>query len=125
MAVGQVSGWGIPFHFYTTLAFVISLRCEPAYVKYQFHCEPEHRTPSRPHAPDIEWQDSHVILLGTIDRELLMEYLRGPPLVAEVHDRDRRIRNERDPAVFGQESRDEVLGTHAFSTGGNSVKVCF
>ena len=87
-------------------------------MKYKFHHQPEYRTPGRPHTTVTSWGDSHMILLGTIGKELLTEYLRGPPLVMEVHDRDRRVEPVRDPAVFGEEDRDEVLGTHAFGTGG-------
>ncbi len=97
------------------------------YVCYQFHTQPKHRTVGVPHAPSgnntLVWNDSHVVLLGTIDRELLTEYLRGPLLAVEVHDRDRRMEGAVAPAVFGQEDRDEVLGTHAFCTG-QSLPVC-
>lgn len=100
----------------------MSFRCEPVYACYQFHTQPKHRTAGKPRTSssdrDVTWNDSHIILLGTVDRELLTEYLRGPPLVVEVHDRDRRLEAADGLAVFGQESRDEVLGTHAFGTGG-------
>ena len=86
-------------------------------MKHQFHHLPEHRTPGHTHSRDITWDDSHVILLGTINRELLAEYLRGPPLVMEVHDRDRCLEKAQEEAVFGTERRDELLGTHAFGTG--------
>ena len=58
-----------------------------------------------------------MILLGTIDQDLLGEYLRGPPLLMEIHDRDRCVERWKNGAVFGEERRDELLGTHAFSAG--------
>ena len=100
---------------YYTLCFS---RCDPVFVKYQFLGQLEHRTSGQPQATNITWAESRVILLGVLNRELLEEWLRGPPLVMEVHDRDRRIEVCQDPAVFGMESRDDLLGTHAFGTGG-------
>ena len=46
-----------------------------------------------------------------------MELLRGPPLLVELHDRDRRVQRNSNPALFGRESKDVILGTHAFGTG--------
>ena len=86
-------------------------------MKYQFHCLPEHRTAGHAHSRDITWNDSHIVLLGTIDQELLAECLRGPPLVMEVHDRDRCLDGGEPETVFGAERRDELLGTHAFGAG--------
>ena len=51
-------------------------RCEPVYVKYRFFSQPWHHTVSFPHSPHISWEDSHVILLGTLDQQQLVEYLR-------------------------------------------------
>lgn len=99
----------------------ISLRCDPVYVKYQFYNLPGHCTAGYAHSRDITWNDSHVILLGTIDRDLLVEYLRGPPLVMEVHDRDRSTEKVQQESTFGTERRDELLGTHAFGTGQNVI----
>ena len=91
--------------------------CDPVHVSYQFHNLPPHQTPGHPHSRDITWDDSHVILLGTIDQNLLVEYLRGPPLVMEVHDCDRRLDKVQQESLFGAEQRDELLGTHAFGAG--------
>ena len=96
-------------------------RCDPAYVRYRFHNLPDHRTSGHSQSHDITWDDCHVILLGTIDKELLTEYLRGPPITMEVHDRDRCLEKENRETVFGSEQRDELLGTHAFGTGKNFI----
>ena len=58
-----------------------------------------------------------MVLLGVIDQQLLVEYLRGPPLVLELHDRSQRSEDRTVPALFGAETRDDVLGTHAFTAG--------
>ena len=86
-------------------------------MRYQFLQAAPHCTPGCGHASTLTWKDSRVILLGTIDQELLVEYVRGPPFVMELHDRDRKLPKENNPSVFGKEERDEVLGTHAFSSG--------
>jgi hypothetical protein len=100
-------------------------RCDPVHISYQFHNLPPHHTPGHPHSRDITWEDSHIILLGTIDRDLLSEYLRGPPLAMEVHDRDRCLDKVQLESLFGAEQRDELLGTHAFGAGeGVSEVVC-
>lgn len=93
------------------------LRCDPVYVKYQFYDLPEHYTTGQVHSRNITWNDSQVVLLGTINRDLLVEYLRGPALLMEVHDRDRCMERGQKESVFGTERRDELLGTHAFGTG--------
>ena len=69
------------------------------------------------HSADIAWRDNRVIFLGMLDQELLREYLQGPPVEMEVHDRDRCVGGEKELAVFGAERRDEILGTHAFGAG--------
>lgn len=94
------------------------------HAKYQFHTHPPHCTAGIPQASEAAWNDSHVILLGTIDHQLLVEYLRGPPLVVEIHDRSIRQVDGSKPALFGEETRDDVLGTHAF-TAGNLHVTCY
>ena len=91
-------------------------RCVPVYTCYQFpNGSPAHQSKSFPQSPTINFNDFHVILLGTFDPSLLAELLRGPPLLVELHDRDRRVVRNTNPALFGQESKDVMLGTHAFS----------
>lgn len=57
------------------------------------------------------------MLLGTSDQSVLLEHIRGPPLVIELHDRDARLEVEPlSQALFGMESQDDLIGTHAFSS---------
>ena len=99
-------------------------RCEPVYVQYQFPTQPEFRTPGLPHAPTLSYSTSpNVLLLGTINQSVLLEHLRGPPLVFELHDRDASPELESaSQALFGLESQDNLIGTHAFASSDVSRK---
>ena len=99
-----------------TLKHHLSYRCLPVYTRYQFGNYSVHQSKSFPHSDTISFNDFHVILLGTFDPSQLVEFLRGPPLLVELHDRDRRITRNSNPALFGQESKDVMIGTHAFAT---------
>lgn len=90
-------------------------RCEPVYVQYEFPTQPPFRTPALPHASTLAFNSTNVILLGTIGQNLLLEHLRGPPLTIQVHDRDTKqeLLSSSD-ALFGIESQDNLIGTHAF-----------
>ena len=91
-------------------------RCVPVYTRYQFSSScPAHQSKSFPHSSTINFNDFHVILLGTFDPSLLAELLRGPPLLIELHDRDRQVVRNTNPSLFGREGKDFTLGTHAFS----------
>lgn len=48
-----------------------------------------HRTLGYPHERNVHWDDVNVVLLGILDQGELREYLQGPPLHIELHDRDR------------------------------------
>ena len=60
------------------------------YCRYQFPGAPVHRTEGRPHGSHVYFQDANVIFLGAMHPSDLREYLEGPPMVVEVHDRDRK-----------------------------------
>lgn len=96
---------------------LLSHRCDASFARYQFYDQPPYHTGGVPQAAEAVWNDTHVMLLGTIDPQLLVEYLRGPPLLVELHDRARRHEDCTLPALFGAETRDDVLGTHAFTAG--------
>lgn len=101
------------------LLLLLCFRCDPVYVQYQFPTQPLFRTPGLPQAPSLSFlhQSPNVMLLGTADPDVLLEHLRGPPLVLEVHDRDARLEVEPSlHALFGEESQDDLIGTHAFGS---------
>lgn len=58
-----------------------------------------------------------MFLLGVIDKMILSEYLRGPPLQLELHDRDRKLKYNNQPMMFGKERGDNILGTTSFVEG--------
>ena len=63
-------------------------------------------------------------LLGTRERAQVMEYLRGPPLTIEVHDRDRKATPPPARSVFGQERDDNVIGTQEYCKGNVAIETC-
>ena len=101
------------------LQLYFHFRLEPAYVKYKFYNEPPVCTPALPLQSHLVWEHSTVLLLGIIQPELLLEYLRGPPLTLEIHDRDRKKEKDDDMgrAVFGSLWSDQIVGTVAFGKG--------
>ncbi|XP_034853970.1 uncharacterized protein KIAA1257 homolog [Mirounga leonina] len=84
--------------------------CIPVYCKYQFFKTPVHRTEGRPHGTHIRFQDINVIFLGAMQPSDLREYLEGPPMVVQVHDRDRKLEEYfRKPTLFGDDPLDAYL----------------
>eukprot|EP00794_Sanderia_malayensis_P005993 gene5993-6689_t len=85
-------------------------RCLPAFISYKFHTQPLHKSKGRRHTKKITFDDIHVILLGIEDKETLFEFLQGPALVIEVHDRDRNLMLKKEAAsVFGQSDYDRMI----------------
>ncbi|XP_078270082.1 uncharacterized protein cfap92 isoform X2 [Rhinoraja longicauda] len=85
-------------------------RCDPVYCQYKFYNLPCHQTKGREHGTEISFKDINVILTGTINPDKLKEYLQGPPLVIEIHDRDRKVQPQfQPPALFGTEPEDTKL----------------
>uniref|UniRef100_A0A8C9EGE2 Cilia and flagella associated protein 92 (putative) n=1 Tax=Phocoena sinus TaxID=42100 RepID=A0A8C9EGE2_PHOSS len=84
--------------------------CTPVYCRYQFHRTPVHRTEGQPHGTRVYFQDINVIFLGAMHPSDLREYLEGPPMVVEVHDRDRKSEEySHKPALFGEDPLDSYL----------------
>jgi len=75
------------------------------------------KTSGQPQSPSPVWGESRVFLLGVLDKMLLTEYLRGPPLQLELHDRDRKLKENNEPLVFGKQKEDNLLGTTTFVEG--------
>nr|XP_008258563.2 uncharacterized protein CFAP92 isoform X2 [Oryctolagus cuniculus] len=65
--------------------------------------------PSQP-VPIPELEDINVVFLGAMHPSDLREYLEGPPMVVEVHDRDRKSEDySQKPSVFGEDPLDLYL----------------
>lgn len=86
----------------------------PVYCQYKFHNMPAHRTKGLSYGSNINFKDVNVILTGLLQTEELLEFLRGPPLEIEVHDRDRKAEEPScSPAIFGTEATDDKLASTA------------
>ncbi|NP_001414769.1 uncharacterized protein CFAP92 isoform X2 [Rattus norvegicus] len=89
--------------------------CSPVYCRYQFHKTPVHETKGEPHGTHVFFHDLNVIFLGAMHPSDLREYLEGPPMVVEVHDRDRKSEEySRKPTLFGEDLIDSYYNLQAF-----------
>lgn len=88
----------------------LRLKCHPVYCKYKFFKEPNHVTPGKEHDRNIYWEDTSVVLLGIMEPSELREYLNGPGMQIEVHDRDRKPEEVTlKPTLFGDDLEDEKI----------------
>jgi hypothetical protein len=88
------------------------------FLEYQFFHQTKHTSHSREHGRDTYWSDTNVVLLGMFDKSMLAEYLRGPPLQIQVHDRDRMPGNHKmKPSLFGEKPEDEMINNVALVAG--------
>ncbi|XP_028617540.1 uncharacterized protein FLJ43738-like, partial [Grammomys surdaster] len=89
--------------------------CSPVYCRYQFHSTPVHETKREPHGTHVFFHDINVIFLGAMHPSDVREYLEGPPMVVEVHDRDRKSEEySRKPTLFGEDFLDSYFNLQAF-----------
>ncbi|XP_009577179.1 PREDICTED: uncharacterized protein FLJ43738 [Fulmarus glacialis] len=94
---------------------VLQRLCVPTYCKYKFHNFPSHRTHGQIHGTHVYFKDVNVLLTGTMKPGELQRYLRGPPLEIEVHDRDKKMENNRKKScLFGEDEADEKVGKVSF-----------
>ncbi|VTJ85997.1 Hypothetical predicted protein [Marmota monax] len=89
--------------------------CTTFYCRYRFHKTLVHRTEERPHGTHVYFEDINVICLGAIHPSDLREYLEGPPMVVEVHDRDRKSdESSCRPTLFGEDPLDSHGNIQSF-----------
>ncbi|XP_078066289.1 uncharacterized protein FLJ43738-like [Mustelus asterias] len=97
-------------------------KCGPVYCQYQFYNLPHHQTKGRGHGTEITFRDVNVILTGTFNPDKLREYLLGPPLEIEIHDRDRKLDVQpQPPALFGSEAEDTKLSNVSYASNKRTI----
>ncbi|KAF6032794.1 KIAA1257 [Bugula neritina] len=85
-------------------------KCHPCSLSYQFFKHEVYQTKGKPQAKNLHWDDQNVVLLGTIPKSELVNYLLGPPMEIELHDRDKLPNSSQlQPALFGQDGEDEKI----------------
>ncbi|XP_007500399.2 uncharacterized protein CFAP92 isoform X2 [Monodelphis domestica] len=85
----------------------IQKSCFPVYCKYKFYNTPVHQTQGRLYGSHVYFEDVNVILIGSLNPRNLREYLEGPPMEVEIHDRDKKEDTYLVlPALFGEDSAD-------------------
>ena len=90
-------------------------------MSYKFYKQPLHESAGRDHGSDVFWEDVNVVLLGTLDKGGLAEYLQGPHFQVDVHDRDRKIENKKlKPSLFGENPEDEMINNVSLVAGRTS-----
>ncbi|TRY91505.1 hypothetical protein DNTS_029475, partial [Danionella cerebrum] len=82
----------------------------PVYCQYKFHNQPTYRTEAHAHNTNIHFRDVNVIFVGLMSHGKLIEFLRGPPMEIEVHDRDKiNDKPPIKPAIFGTDPNDSKI----------------
>lgn len=93
----------------------LSSRCIPPHIKYKFHDAPAFISDKKMHAKDLVFNEHNVILLGVMSKELLREFLLGPPLKVEIHDRDPKESLKKKAGIFGSQPEDDEISNVSFA----------
>ncbi|XP_043107600.1 uncharacterized protein cfap92 [Puntigrus tetrazona] len=90
----------VPFH-------ALKAKCHPVYCQYKFCNMPVYRSKGHDHNANICFKDVNVIFTGLLSPGKLFEFLNGPPMKIEVHDRDKKMEKPSSkPAIFGTDPSD-------------------
>ena len=94
------------------------------YLSYQFYKQPRHESAGREHGREVYWQDVNVVLLGTLDKAALAEFLQGPHFEVELHDRDRKVDNKKPkPCLFGENMDDDMINSVSLVAGQSALSI--
>ena len=87
----------------------------PVYCQYQFHKLKTHKTKTQRHGAHVHFNDVLMIMTASLGQGELREYLTGPPLEIQVHDRDRKPEKAPDTfGLFGTRPDDDQISSTAF-----------
>ncbi|XP_044157495.1 uncharacterized protein KIAA1257 homolog [Bufo gargarizans] len=101
---------------------VLQEKCIPVYCRYRFQDHLFHQTHGQTHGTHVFFKDVYVVFVGTMSPGKLREFLLGPPIEIEVHDRDQKIKeNISRPSLFGMEPEDEKLSNVGLITSKSTI----
>ncbi|XP_069823209.1 uncharacterized protein CFAP92 [Dendropsophus ebraccatus] len=101
---------------------VLQEKCISVYCRYRFQDHAIHQTHGQTHGTHVFFRDVNIVFVGTMRPGKLREFLLGPPVEIEVHDRDQKKQeNVSKPSLFGMEPEDEKLSNVGLVTSKSTV----